>query len=155
MARQSSAQKKTVERVMHEFKHGELKSGGRRKVRNPRQAVAIALSEAGASKYESSAENRRKLRKTKRDERAGRTAIARTEGRKMPGAPKSRSTRGTAAARKTGATRKTASGARRRSTSTARQEATRQELYRRAQKAGIPGRARMTKDQLKRALARR
>lgn len=31
---------------MHEFKHGELKSGGRKKVKNPKQAVAIGLSEA-------------------------------------------------------------------------------------------------------------
>jgi len=35
-----------VEKVMHEFKEGELKSGGRRKVTNPKQAIAIALSEA-------------------------------------------------------------------------------------------------------------
>ncbi len=49
MAHQSPAQKNTVERVMHEFKHGELKSAGK-KVRNPRQAVAIGLSEAGASR---------------------------------------------------------------------------------------------------------
>ena len=31
---------------MHEYKHGELKSGGKRKVKNPKQAIAIALSEA-------------------------------------------------------------------------------------------------------------
>ncbi|HVP65094.1 MAG TPA: DUF6496 domain-containing protein [candidate division Zixibacteria bacterium] len=31
---------------MHEFKHGQLKSGGRRKVTNPKQAIAIGLSEA-------------------------------------------------------------------------------------------------------------
>jgi hypothetical protein len=35
-----------VEKVMHEYKHGELKSGGKKKVRNPKQAIAIALSEA-------------------------------------------------------------------------------------------------------------
>ncbi len=39
-------QKRTVERVMHEFKHGELETHGR-KVRNPKQAIAIALHEAG------------------------------------------------------------------------------------------------------------
>ncbi len=35
-----------MEKVMHEFKHGELKSGGRAKVKNPKQAIAIGLSEA-------------------------------------------------------------------------------------------------------------
>jgi hypothetical protein len=35
-----------VGKVMHEFKHGELKSGGKRKVKNPKQAIAIGLSEA-------------------------------------------------------------------------------------------------------------
>ncbi len=41
-----------VKRVMHEFKHGELKSGkgGRGgKVKNPKQAIAIALNEARES----------------------------------------------------------------------------------------------------------
>src|SRR3954466_15775931 len=38
-----------VEKVMHEFKEGELKSGGRKKVTNPKQAIAIALSEARQS----------------------------------------------------------------------------------------------------------
>lgn len=48
MARQSSGQKKTVKRVMHEYKHGELKAGrGRRgKVKSRKQAIAIGLSEA-------------------------------------------------------------------------------------------------------------
>jgi hypothetical protein len=50
MAKQSRAQKETVGRVMHEFKHGELKRGRSGKVRNPKQAIAIALREAGASK---------------------------------------------------------------------------------------------------------
>ena len=38
--------KAKVEKVMHEFKHHELRSGGGRKVTNPKQAIAIALSEA-------------------------------------------------------------------------------------------------------------
>ena len=38
---------------MHEFKHGELESSSGRKVRNPKQAIAIGLREAGVSKYES------------------------------------------------------------------------------------------------------
>jgi len=41
------AQKKKVSRVMREFKKGELHSGKNGKVvKNPKQAVAIALSEA-------------------------------------------------------------------------------------------------------------
>lgn len=38
-----------VGKVMHEYKHGQLKSGGRAKVKNRKQAVAIALSEARKS----------------------------------------------------------------------------------------------------------
>ena len=38
---------KKVERAMHEFKHGTLKSGRSGKpVKNPKQAIAIGLSEA-------------------------------------------------------------------------------------------------------------
>ncbi len=35
-----------IEKVMHEFKEGDLKSGGGAKVTDRKQAVAIALSEA-------------------------------------------------------------------------------------------------------------
>jgi predicted nucleic acid-binding Zn ribbon protein len=81
MAKQSRAQKKTVERVMHEYKHGELKSTGG-KVRSRRQAVAIALSESGSSRNQSRSENKRRLRQTKRKERRGETARDATEGRR-------------------------------------------------------------------------
>lgn len=81
MARHSKAQKDTVGRVMHEFKHGELKSGSGRKVKNPKQAVAIALNEAGASKNESKQENARNLRKTKSKERKGQTGKDAAEGK--------------------------------------------------------------------------
>jgi len=39
---------KTVKKAMHEFKEGKLKSGGKshKKVTNPKQAIAIGLSEA-------------------------------------------------------------------------------------------------------------
>lgn len=38
---------KTVEKVMHEFKRGELHSGGSgKKVKSRKQAIAIGLSEA-------------------------------------------------------------------------------------------------------------
>ena len=42
---------KKVQKVMKEFKAGTLHSGkGGKVVRNPKQAIAIALSEAGKSK---------------------------------------------------------------------------------------------------------
>ena len=78
MAKQSGAQKATVERVMHEFKRGELDSSGG-KVRDPKQAIAIALSEAGESNQQSPQENRQRLAETKRKERTGETEQARRE----------------------------------------------------------------------------
>ena len=76
---QSKAQKETVSRVMHEFKHGELESSSGRKVRNPKQAIAIGLREAGASKYESKKKNRENLKRTKARERHGATEKDRSE----------------------------------------------------------------------------
>ncbi len=83
-AKTSRRQRKTIGRIMHEYKHGELKrsKGGRGgKVKRRRQAIAIALSEAGASRYNSPRKNRRNLRRTKRKERRGRTAQQEREGR--------------------------------------------------------------------------
>jgi Family of unknown function (DUF6496) len=81
-ARKSEPQKETVERVMHEFKHGELRSGtSGQKVKSRMQAVAIALSEAGASNQQTPKENEEHLRRTKAKERRGETAQAETEGR--------------------------------------------------------------------------
>ena len=62
--KQSPKQREIVGRVMHEFKHGELDSSSGRKVKNPRQAIAIALHEAGASRDETPAGNRRNLART-------------------------------------------------------------------------------------------
>jgi Family of unknown function (DUF6496) len=76
---ESKPQKETVERVMHEFKHGELRSGtSGRKVKNPKQA--IALSEAGASDQQTPKENEEHLRRTKAKERRGETARDEIEG---------------------------------------------------------------------------
>ena len=56
------------------------------KVKSRRQAIAIALKEAGASKYESKQENRRNLARSKRKEAEGRTAQQQTEGKARVGA---------------------------------------------------------------------
>jgi len=89
MAKESLSQRKTAGRVMHEFKHGELKSGpgGKGgKVKSRRQAIAIALNEAGASKYESKSENKRNLATSKRKEAAGKTGQQEREGKSHVGA---------------------------------------------------------------------
>jgi hypothetical protein len=123
--KQSPEQRELVGRVMHEFKHGELESSSGRKVKNPRQAIAIALHEAGASRGETPAGNKRNLARTKARERraeAGRAGA----GKAAPG---------------------TGSG-------TGGGGEGRAALYEEAAKRGIPGRSRMTKAQLARALGR-
>ena len=125
---QTRAQRETIERVMHEFKHGELKTAaGKRKVKNPKQAVAIALHEAGASKYESPQENKRNLRRTKEKERRGETYRDEAEGTKRRGG--------------------SAGG-------TSGTDQTKAELYAEAKKRDLPGRSKMNKQQLERALHR-
>ena len=89
MAKTSMSQRKTMGRVMHEYTHGELKSGrsGKAgKVKSRRQAIAIALKEAGASKYESKKENKQNLRKSKEKEATGRTYQQEREGKGRVGA---------------------------------------------------------------------
>jgi Family of unknown function (DUF6496) len=109
-------QKETVERVMHEFKHGELRiRGNGPKVKNPKQAIAIALHEAGASRDESPKKNRENLRRTKAKERKGETAQAQAEGKGGQGQTKA-------------------------------------ELYAEAKRRDIPGRSKMDKAELERAL---
>jgi hypothetical protein len=80
MPKESPGQKEVVERVMHEFKHGELESRTGKPVKSRKQAVAIALNEAGASNRNSSKKNRDNLRRTKRKEREGATAKQQKEG---------------------------------------------------------------------------
>ncbi len=115
-AQQSKAQKETVSRVMHEFKHGGLETSSGKNVKNPKQAIAIGLREAGASKYESNEKNRENLKRTKGRERRGATEKDRSERRHI--GPKR----------------------------------TRSELYAEAQHRHIPGRSKMSKEELERAL---
>lgn len=53
MTKQTKKQQDKIEKVMHEYKEGDLKSGkdgAGGKVKSRKQAIAIALSEAGVSK---------------------------------------------------------------------------------------------------------
>jgi Family of unknown function (DUF6496) len=109
---------------MHEYKHGELTSGGAGKVKNPKQAVAIALHEAGASKYESPKENHENLRHTKSKERHGETGQAWTEGSRTASE---------------GRTHRSA-------------DRSKVELYEQARRRNIRGHSMMSKDELARAL---
>lgn len=154
MPKSSPRQRKTLGRVMHEFKHGELKSGpgGRAgKVKSRRQAIAIALNEAGASKYNSGRRNRRNLARTERKEARGDTYQQEREGKSHVGArgrrESSRAMGGKNATKTTARGRK-AARARARNEGTA----TKAQLYRRAKARSIPGRSKMTKQQLDNAL---
>ena len=122
---QSPKQREIVGRVMHEFKHGDLASSSGRKVKNPRQAIAIALHEAGASRDETPAGNRRNLARTKAKDRQAGAGREGSGGKPSP-----------ARSPRTGG------------------EKTRAVLYQEATKRGIAGRSRMTKAQLARALGR-
>ena len=113
---QSKSQQETIGRVMHEFKHGELETAAGRKVKNPKQAIAIGLREAGASKYESRKKNQKNLARTKRRERSGETARDAKESRGR------------------------------------RHEPTRAELYAEARRRDVPGRSKMGKSELMRAV---
>jgi hypothetical protein len=115
---------------MHEWKHGELESSRGGKVKSRRQAVAIALSEAGASNQQSRGQNRRQYARTKSKERHGQTAQQQREGR----AAMLREQPSRRGRRSVGPTRK--------------------QLYQQAMRRKIPGRSRMNKAQLQRALSR-
>jgi hypothetical protein len=151
---ESSRQKRITGRVMHEFKHGELKSGrgGKAgKVKNRRQAIAIALQEAGASKYDSEKRNRRNLRRTERKEAHGQTAQQEREGRSHVGARGKRES--TKAMSGRNARKQTARGHRAAVARAHKSDGyTRQQLYERAKRRHVEGRSKMTKRQLENAL---
>jgi hypothetical protein len=137
MPTQSKDQRGTVERVMHEFKQGELRTGRGKgpKVRSRKQAIAIALQESGSTNRESPAENRRNLSRTRGKERRGETAEAETEGKRAQdrtiGKGESRA----------------------RSKRSGRGGETKAALYARARQRGIAGRSTMSKAELQRALS--
>jgi len=153
MAKPTPRQREIEGRVMHEFKHGELRSGrdGKGgKVKSRRQAIAIALSEAGASKYEGEKENRRHLRRSEMQEARGETGQQEKEGKSHRGARGKRES-----SRAMGG--KNARTLTARGIKAARARAhdggpTKEALYRRAKARGIEGRSRMSKRQLENAL---
>ena len=152
MPKPSPAQRKTAGRVMHEFKHNELKSGpgGRGgKVTSREQAIAIALKESGGSKYESERENRRSLARSKRKEAEGKTGQQEREGKSHVGARGKPESSGAMGGRN--ATQRTAAG-KKAARARARGGPTRAELYERARKRNIPNRSKMSKRQLQNAL---
>ena len=154
MASTSPRQRRITGRVMHEFSHGELKSGpgGKAgKVKSRRQAIAIALQEAGSSKYESGRRNQRNLRRTEQKETAGRTAQQEREGRSHIGAHGRRESTPAMAGRD--AKKPTARGRRAASARAHRADGhTQQELYAMAKRRQIAGRSKMSKRQLENAL---
>jgi hypothetical protein len=154
MAATSSRQKRITGRVMHEFAHGELKSGRSGKggkVKNRRQAIAIALEEAGASKYQSNRRNRRNLRRTESKENEGRTAQQEREGKSRVGAYRKRES--TKAMAGKNARKQTARGHRAAVARSRKADGhTRGELYAKAKSRRIEGRSRMSKRQLENAL---
>ncbi len=125
MAEQSKEQQETVGRVMHEFKHGELKTSAGKKVTNPKQAIAIGLREAGASKDESDEKNEENLKQTKERERRGETAKAEAGG-------------GGKGSGKAG--------------STSNADKSKGELYEEAKAKDVPGRSTMSKQELAKAV---
>jgi hypothetical protein len=133
--KQSDQQKETIERVMHEYKHGELKiRGSGPKVKSRKQAIAIALHESGSTNQESPRKNKQNLKRTKQKERRGETAQAETEGKKAQDR-----------------TMKSATAGKGKSD---RSENSKSALYEQARKRDIPGRSKMSKSELERALRR-
>jgi len=154
MAKSSPRQRRTEGRVMHEFKHGELKSGrggAGGKVKSRKQAIAIALHEAGASKNESGRRNRSNRAKTERKEASGRTGQQEREGKRHIGAKgrreSSRAEGGKNATRRTAAGKRAARSRARNSSSQ-----TKAQLYKKAKARHIPNRSKMSKIQLENAL---
>lgn len=137
--RQSKGQKATTERVMHEYKTGELKSSTGGKVKNRKQAIAIALSESGSSNRNSPKKNRANLSRTQSKERRGRTAEAEKEGRSAQRRTLAKGARGKSRRRATGGSGRVTGP-------------TKAELYERAKKRNIEGRSKMSKGELQRAL---
>lgn len=152
MAKSTPRQRRTEGRVMHEFKHGELKTGpgGKGgKVKSRKQAIAIALSEAGASKYDSKRKQRHNRARTAKKEASGKTGQQEREGKRHIGAKNQRESSRAEGGKDA---RKPTAAGKRAARSRVRGGPTKAELYKRAQKLDIPERSKMTKTQLENAV---
>jgi hypothetical protein len=143
MPQQSKDQRGTVERVMHEYKEGELKTGRGKgpKVKSRKQAIAIALHESGSTNQEPPKKNRQNLRRTKSKERQGETAEAEREGKSAQNRTVEK-----------GESRGRSDGSRR-GRGSSRGGETKASLYARARQRNISGRSTMSKAELQRALS--
>ena len=150
MPKSTPAKRKTAGRVMHEFAHGELKSGSGEKVKSRKQAIAIALSESGNSNYVSKKKNRSNLAKSKAKEAKGRTAQQEKEGKAHVGADGQRESSRSMGGKN--AKRNTAAGTRAARSRARDGGPTKAELYARAKRKGIANRSKMSKKQLENAL---
>jgi hypothetical protein len=133
---ESKEQRGTVERVMHEYKEGELRTGRGKgpKVKSRKQAVAIALHESGSTNKESPKKNKQNLARTKGKERKGQTAEAEKEGKRAQNRTVHKGeSRGRAGGSHGGETKEA--------------------LYAKAKARDIPGRSKMSKGELQRALS--
>lgn len=153
MAKATPSQRKTAGRVMHEFVHGELKSGpdGRGgKVKSRQQAIAIALSESGESRYDSAKKKRHNLVRSKRKEAKGETGQQEREGRGHVGASGKRESSKVMGGKN--ATRTTPRGEKAARARSRDGSPTKAALYARAKARGLANRSRMSKTQLENAL---
>jgi hypothetical protein len=152
MPSQSKEQRGTMERVMHEYKEGELRTGRGKgpKVKSRKQAIAIGLHESGATNQESAAKNKANLARSKSKERKGQTAEAEKEGKRAQGRTVAK---GESRARGSSTSSRSTSSRSAASRSSRSQEPTKAELYERAKKRKIEGRSKMSKEELERALA--
>ncbi len=168
--RTKAGQDRKVARVMHEFKEGDLKRPDGETVTDRRQAVAIALSEAGLSWRDRARKAGRTARTvvgavaSKAGKAAGHAGRALRNGAARVAAnvrgrfrsrPSDSATASVSPPRSNSASdgpvRKPASrGA---SSGATRAAASRADLYLRAQQRGIAGRSRMSKSELERALS--
>jgi hypothetical protein len=86
---------KSVEREMHEFKRGKLKSGrSGKKVKNPKQAIAIGLSEArkeGAKVPPAKKKSAKKKSSSKSSSKKKSSSRKKSTGRKKSSSKKSSS----------------------------------------------------------------
>jgi hypothetical protein len=110
MAKYSRKSQNKVERSMHEMKEGKLKSGrSGKKVTNPKQAIAIGLSEArseGAKVPKKKGAKKRPAKKKAARKSAGRPAKKSAGARKRAGRPAKKSSAKKSAPKKRGRKRR-------------------------------------------------